>query len=115
MEKLIAMLKKAYALAGQVVDDNRDEQVLQVLAEEVSGECGEFIAILSEDYGSFGDTECMDFELVELAEKIKGRAPIFDAVDLLDQATTIIYNTEGDLYQEVYEQLEVIVQKLKGV
>jgi hypothetical protein len=36
-------LQKAYALAVQVMDDNRDEQVLYALAEEVSGECAELL------------------------------------------------------------------------
>ena len=81
MEKLIAMLKKAYALAGQVVDDNRDEQVLQVLAEEVSGECGEFLALWDEDHGAFGDLDWVekrfdeldiDPELIVLIKKLKG-------------------------------------------
>ena len=72
MEKLIAMLKKAYALAGQVVDDNRDEQVLQVLAEELSGECGEFLALWDEDHGAFGDLDCIDPELTALIKKLKG-------------------------------------------
>ena len=71
VNRLEEIIKRAYALAGQVLDDNRDEQVLQVLAEEVSGECGEFLAILSEDYGSFGDTKCMDPELIELSLKLK--------------------------------------------
>ena len=72
MDRLLAMLSRAYALALQVQDDNRDEQVLQALAEEVSGECAEFLALFNEDMGSFGDEECMDKELVALVNKLKG-------------------------------------------
>lgn len=70
-KRLETMIERAYALAGQVIDDNRDEQSLQVLAEEVSGECGEFLALWNKDYGAFGDTDCMDSELVGLVEKLK--------------------------------------------
>jgi hypothetical protein len=35
-------------------------------------------------------------------------------VALLDKATTIIYNMEGDLNQRTYEQLEAIINQLKG-
>ena len=74
MDRLLAMLSRAYVLALEVQDptDNRDEQILQSLAEEVSGECAEFLALFNEDMGSFGDEECMDKELVALVEKLKG-------------------------------------------
>ena len=35
-------------------------------------------------------------------------------LDLLDMATTLIYNTEGDAYQKAYEQLEETINQLKG-
>jgi hypothetical protein len=70
MKRLVEMIERAYALAVQVQDDNRDEKVLQVLAEEVSGECAEFLAHLNRDEGAFGDEECKDPELVELAQKL---------------------------------------------
>lgn len=72
MDRLLAMLSRACALALQVQDDNRDEQVMQSLAEEVSGECAEFLALFNEDMGSFGDEESIDKELVALVEKLKG-------------------------------------------
>jgi hypothetical protein len=37
-----------------------------------------------------------------------------EAINLLDRATTILYNLEGDAYQAIYEDLEKIVEKLKG-
>jgi hypothetical protein len=70
--KIEAMIERAYALAVQVMDDNKDEKVVQVLAEEVSGECGEFLALWNKDYGAFGDADCMDSELIELIAKLKG-------------------------------------------
>ena len=72
MDRLLAMLSRAYALALQVQDDNRDEQVLQTLAEEVSGECAEFLALVNEDMGSFGDEDCIDQELVALVNNLLG-------------------------------------------
>jgi hypothetical protein len=74
MDRLLAMLSRAYVLALEVQDptDNRDEQALQALAEEVSGECAEFLALFNEDMGSFGDEESIDKELVALVEKLKG-------------------------------------------
>lgn len=72
MDRLLAMVSRAYALALQVQDDNRDEQVMQSLAEEVSGECAEFLALFNEDMGAFGDEESIDKELVALVEKLKG-------------------------------------------
>lgn len=39
--------------------------------------------------------------------------PLEKAVALLDSATTIIYNLEGDKYQSVYERLEQIINELE--
>jgi hypothetical protein len=36
-----------------------------------------------------------------------------EAIDLLDRATTILYNLEGDAYQAIYENLENIINQLK--
>jgi hypothetical protein len=71
MKRLLDILERSYALALQVQDDNRDEQVMQALAEELSGETGELLALLNRDYGSFGDDDCMDSGLVALAKKIE--------------------------------------------
>lgn len=71
MKRLLEILERSYALALQVQDDNRDEQVLQSLAEELSGETGELLALIEGDYGSFGDDDCMDSDLVALAKKIE--------------------------------------------
>jgi hypothetical protein len=72
LERLEAMIVNAYTLALQVQDDNRDENVLQALAEEVSGECAEFLALLNNDMGSFGDDACIDPSLVALVEQLRG-------------------------------------------
>lgn len=71
MQKLIDVLSKAYALATQVQDDNRDEQILQVLAEELSGECAELLAHIMEDNDAFESDEVKDMELVRLAKNIR--------------------------------------------
>lgn len=36
-----------------------------------------------------------------------------EAINLLDRATTILYNLEGDAYQAIYEDLENIINQLK--
>ena len=36
-----------------------------------------------------------------------------EAINLLDRATTILYNLEGDAYQAIYEDLENIINSLK--
>ena len=73
-KRLEAMIDRAYALAVQVMDDNRDEKVLQLLAEEVSGECAELLALLGQDWGSFESSAVIDQELLETAQWISNGA-----------------------------------------
>jgi hypothetical protein len=68
LKRLEAILSNAYALAMQV----QDGTVNLSLAEEVSGECAELIALLNNDTGSFGDADCIDPELVALANRLMG-------------------------------------------
>jgi len=70
-KRLENILYRAYALATQVQDDNRDEQILQVLAEELSGECAELLAHIMEDNDAFESDEVKDMELVRLAKNIR--------------------------------------------
>jgi hypothetical protein len=65
---------------------------------------GDYLCDASGDTGAFESEDVMDSELVALAK----------VVALLDKATTIIYNMEGDLNQRTYEQLEAIINQLKG-
>jgi hypothetical protein len=69
-ERLEAMIGRAYALAAQVIDDNavRDERALQSLAEQVSGECAELLALLDQDWGAFESSAVIDPELLALAQ-----------------------------------------------
>ena len=99
--RLENMIGRAYELSAQVL--NGDEPDL-ALAEEISGESAELFALLDGDMGAFESEDVMDGELVALAK----------VVALLDKATTIIYNMEGDLNQRTYEQLEAIINQLKG-
>jgi hypothetical protein len=69
--KLLEMVSRSYALALQVQDDNRDEQVIQALAEEVSGESAEFLALWDGNEGAFGDEESKDKTLVALVNSLK--------------------------------------------
>jgi len=65
--RLEGMLGRAYTLALRVMDDNRDEQVLQSLAEDVSGECAELLALIDGDMGAFGEPQLIDPELQSIA------------------------------------------------
>jgi hypothetical protein len=69
--RLEAMIGRAYTLALQVMDDNQDEQVLQSLAEDVSGECAELLALMDGDMGTFGEPELIDPELLALAAALQ--------------------------------------------
>jgi len=70
MKRLEKIIANAYQLALQVQDDNRDERVMQALAEEVAGESAEFLALLNNDLGSFGHAEVMDPELLALVNSL---------------------------------------------
>jgi hypothetical protein len=37
-----------------------------------------------------------------------------EILDLLNRAATLIYNFEGDTYQNAYEQLEAIIDQLEA-
>lgn len=67
-ERLIAMIERAYSLALGAQDNQIDHE----LAEEVTGECAEFLAHWNNDEGSFGDEDCKDQELVDLVRTLKG-------------------------------------------
>jgi hypothetical protein len=71
MKRLLEILERSYALALQVQDDNRDEQAMQSLAEELSGETGELLALIERDWGSFGDDNSIDADLVALVIKLE--------------------------------------------
>jgi hypothetical protein len=75
-ERLEAMLGRAYALAAQVIDDNavRDETALQSLAEEVSGECAELLALLDQEWGAFESLAVIDTELLEITQRLSDGA-----------------------------------------
>jgi len=62
--RLEDMLGRAYELAVQVV--NGDKASIS-LAEEVSGECAELLALMDGDMGAFGEEELIDKELQSLA------------------------------------------------
>ena len=62
--RLEEMLGRAYTLAAQVLDGEVPESAL---AEEVSGECAELLALMDGDMGAFGDPDLIDPELLALA------------------------------------------------
>jgi hypothetical protein len=66
--RLEDMLGRAYELAVQVV--NGDKASIS-LAEEVSGECAELLALMDGDMGAFGEEEVIDKELLALASALQ--------------------------------------------
>jgi len=68
MKRLEDMLGRAYTLAAQVL--NGDEPELD-LAEEVSGECAELLAMLQGNWSAFDEPDLIDPELLTLAENLR--------------------------------------------
>ena len=66
--RLEAMIGRAYELAVQVL--NGDEASVS-LAEEISGECAELLALMDGDMGAFGEPELIDTELLALASALQ--------------------------------------------
>jgi hypothetical protein len=70
MNRLIEMLGRAQELASQVLLGDKPDVSL---AEEVSGEFAELLALLDNDMGAFGDPDVIDQELVTLAAAINNQ------------------------------------------
>jgi hypothetical protein len=66
--RLDAMLGRAYTLASQVLNGDKADTSL---AEEVSGECSELLALMYGDMGAFGQPELIDPELLALASALQ--------------------------------------------
>jgi hypothetical protein len=66
--RLDAMIGRAYELAVQVL--NGDEASIS-LAEEISGECAELLALMDGDMGAFDEPELIDPELLALASALQ--------------------------------------------
>jgi hypothetical protein len=66
--RLEAMIGRAQELAVQVL--NGDEASIS-LAEEVSGELAELLALMDGDMGAFGEPELIDPELLALASALQ--------------------------------------------
>jgi hypothetical protein len=66
--RLEAMLGRAYMLGSQVINGEVPEGAL---AEEVSGECSELLALMDGDMGAFGQPELIDPELLALASALQ--------------------------------------------
>jgi hypothetical protein len=62
--RLEAMIGRAQELAAQVLNGDAPDISL---AEEVSGECAELLALMDGDMGAFGQPELIDPELLALA------------------------------------------------
>ena len=65
--RLEEMLGRAYTLAAQVLDGEVPESAL---AEEVSGECADLLALMNGDMAAFGDPDLIDPELLALAAAV---------------------------------------------
>ena len=68
--RLEALLSRAYTLAAQVMPGDEPDPSL---AEEVSGECAELLALMDGDMGAFGQPELIDPELLALAAALQPR------------------------------------------
>lgn len=66
--RLEAMIGRAYELAVQVL--NGDEASIS-LAEEISGERAELLALMDGDMGAFDEPELIDPELLALASALQ--------------------------------------------
>lgn len=69
--RLEAMLGRAYTLASQVINGEAPDSAL---AEEVSSECSELLALVYGDMGAFGEPELIDPELLALAGALQPEA-----------------------------------------
>ena len=104
MKRLEEILGRAYTLAAQVLNGDTPDLAT---AEELSGECAELLALLNGDMSAFDEPKLIDPELIQTAKSL-------EAVSLLDRAATLIYNLEGDTYQNAYEKLEAIIDQLEA-
>jgi hypothetical protein len=66
-ERLQAIIERAYTLSAQVL--NGDEPDLAI-AEELSGETAELLALACGDTGAFESVEVMDAELIALVNQL---------------------------------------------
>jgi hypothetical protein len=62
--RLVAMIERAYTLAAEVLNGDAPDISL---AEEVSGECSELLALMDGDMGAFDEPALTDPELLALA------------------------------------------------
>ena len=69
MYKLIEMIERAYTLGMQV----QTNEVDLGLAEEVTSECAEFLAVWEEDWGAFESMDIVDKDILELVKTLKGK------------------------------------------
>ena len=66
--RLESILGRAYQLAAQVLNGDKPDASL---AEEVSGECAELLALMDGDMGAFPEPELIDPELMSLTYFLK--------------------------------------------
>jgi hypothetical protein len=68
MDKLIEIIGRAYELGMQAQNGECD----QGLAEELTSECAEFLAVWDEDFGAFESMEIIDKQIMQLVNILKG-------------------------------------------
>ena len=69
MDKLIEMIERAYTLGMQA----QTNEVDLGLAEEVTSECAEFLAVWQEDWKAFESMDIVDKDMLELVKTLKGK------------------------------------------
>jgi len=80
--RLEAILSRAYTLAAQVMPGDEPDPSL---AEEVSGECAELLALMDGDMAAFDGPEFIDPELLALARALQPQGP---SVHMMSCSTT---------------------------
>jgi hypothetical protein len=68
MDKLIEIIGRAYELGMQTQNGECNIN----LAEELTSECAEFLAVWDEDFGAFESMEIIDKEIMQLVKTLKG-------------------------------------------
>jgi len=68
MQKLIQMIERAYTLGVQAQNNKVDHG----LAEEVTSECAEFLAVWQDDWGAFESIDIIDKDILALVKTLRG-------------------------------------------
>jgi hypothetical protein len=60
-----------------------------------------------------GDKNDAVIAIEEVIDLLEAKNPLAQVMQMLDTVTTLIYNMEGDVYQQAYEKLEEVISQLQ--